>query len=74
MSADSLSPAWQPALAHSRYLRQLLAARPAIVDWLAANAGAPLSAAVLAAIPAAADAALGLIEQAAARIRPGARG
>jgi hydrogenase maturation protease len=36
--------------------------------------GAPLSAAVLAAIPAAADAALGLIEQAAARIRPGARG
>jgi hydrogenase maturation protease len=36
--------------------------------------GAPLSAPVRAAIPAAADAALGRIEEATARIRPGARG
>jgi glutamate-ammonia-ligase adenylyltransferase len=28
---------WQAALAHSRYLRQLLAARPEVVDWLQAN-------------------------------------
>ncbi|MBW7900900.1 MAG: bifunctional [glutamate--ammonia ligase]-adenylyl-L-tyrosine phosphorylase/[glutamate--ammonia-ligase] adenylyltransferase [Rhodocyclaceae bacterium] len=39
--------AWQPALAHSRYLRQLLAARPAIADWLAENAGAPIDAGTL---------------------------
>ncbi len=36
--------------------------------------GAPLPAPVLAAIPRAADAALGIIEEATARIRPGARG
>ena len=31
---------WQPALAHSRFLRQLLAARPAVAEWLLANAAA----------------------------------
>ena len=36
--------------------------------------GAPLSAPVLAAVPRATDAALGIIEEAMARIRPGARG
>ncbi|MBI2306676.1 MAG: bifunctional [glutamate--ammonia ligase]-adenylyl-L-tyrosine phosphorylase/[glutamate--ammonia-ligase] adenylyltransferase [Rhodocyclales bacterium] len=65
MSADtpaSFPAAWQPALAHSRFLRQLLAARPAVADWLAANAGAPVSAAAmrdfLAAAPATDEAAL----------------
>ena len=28
---------WQPALAHSRYLRQLLAAQPELVPWLNAH-------------------------------------
>ncbi len=36
--------AWQPALAHSRFLRQLLAARQDVVDWLKSHAEAPLSA------------------------------
>ena len=36
--------AWQPALAHSRFLRQLLAARQDVVDWLESHAEAPLSA------------------------------
>ncbi|MFC5302426.1 bifunctional [glutamate--ammonia ligase]-adenylyl-L-tyrosine phosphorylase/[glutamate--ammonia-ligase] adenylyltransferase [Azospira restricta] len=52
-----LPAAWQPALTHSRFLRQLLAARPAVADWLAANAGAPLSAAAMQAFLAAGDAA-----------------
>ena len=34
---------WQPALIHSRFLRQLLSARPEIVDWVAAHADTPLS-------------------------------
>ncbi len=36
--------AWQPALAHSRFLRQLLATRPDVVDWLNNQAEAPLNA------------------------------
>ncbi len=35
---------WQSATAHSRYLRQLLDARPAVADWLAAHADAPVPA------------------------------
>jgi glutamate-ammonia-ligase adenylyltransferase len=34
--------AWHPALAHSPYLRQLLAAHPEIVTWLQAHLGQPL--------------------------------
>jgi len=34
----ALSPAWQAALAHSRYLRQLLEARPEVAIWLNDNA------------------------------------
>ena len=33
-ASDSLPPEWHPALAHSRYLRQLLDARPDVVVWL----------------------------------------
>lgn len=35
---------WQPALTHSRYLRQLLATRPDVVDWLRDHADAPVGA------------------------------
>ena len=35
---DPLHPQWQPALAHSRYLRQLLEARPEIEAWLTVHA------------------------------------
>jgi len=35
---------WQPALIHSRFLRQLLSARPEIVEWAAAHADRPLCA------------------------------
>ncbi|MEI7612293.1 MAG: bifunctional [glutamate--ammonia ligase]-adenylyl-L-tyrosine phosphorylase/[glutamate--ammonia-ligase] adenylyltransferase [Betaproteobacteria bacterium] len=34
--------AWEPALAHSRYLRQLLAARPAIASWLEESVSRPV--------------------------------
>jgi glutamate-ammonia-ligase adenylyltransferase len=37
-----LPPEWQPALMHSRYLRQLLEARPEIVTWLHDHADRPL--------------------------------
>ena len=33
---------WQPALAHSHYLRQLLEARPEIAAWLSEHAGQPV--------------------------------
>ncbi|WP_153111693.1 bifunctional [glutamate--ammonia ligase]-adenylyl-L-tyrosine phosphorylase/[glutamate--ammonia-ligase] adenylyltransferase [Propionivibrio limicola] len=33
---------WQPALAHSHFLRQQLAAYPAIVDWLKEHAGSAI--------------------------------
>ena len=36
--------AWQPGLAHSRFLRQLLSARPDVVDWLHGHIDAPLTA------------------------------
>ena len=39
----SLPEAWQPAVSHSRFLRQLLAGRPEIVDWLKEYGDAPLS-------------------------------
>ena len=35
---------WQPALAHSRFLRQLLGTRPAVAGWLVENDGAALTA------------------------------
>jgi len=38
---------WQAALAHSAYLRQLLQARPAIIDWVSAHEQAPLTAETL---------------------------
>lgn len=41
---ENLPPEWQPALSHSFYLRQLLAARPEIVDWLAHRTGSALDA------------------------------
>ncbi len=41
--SDPLPDAWQPALAHSRFLRQLLAGRPEIIDWLKEHGQAPLS-------------------------------
>ncbi|MBL8416360.1 MAG: bifunctional [glutamate--ammonia ligase]-adenylyl-L-tyrosine phosphorylase/[glutamate--ammonia-ligase] adenylyltransferase [Propionivibrio sp.] len=39
---NPLPSAWQPALTHSRYLRQLLEARPEIVTWLHEHAARPL--------------------------------
>ena len=45
---DNIAPAfaaqWQPALTHSRYLRQLLAAQPEIAAWLAVHAAQPVGA------------------------------
>ena len=38
LPSPPLPPQWQTALAHSRYLRQLLSARPQIADWLQAHA------------------------------------
>ena len=38
LSDNPLPTEWQAALAHSRYLRQLLGAQPQIADWLQANA------------------------------------
>ena len=35
---SALPPAWQAALTHSRYLRQLLEARPEVAIWLNGNA------------------------------------
>ncbi len=35
---------WQPALTHSRFLRQLLSTRPDVVDWLRGHAEAPIEA------------------------------
>ncbi|MDX9707022.1 MAG: bifunctional [glutamate--ammonia ligase]-adenylyl-L-tyrosine phosphorylase/[glutamate--ammonia-ligase] adenylyltransferase, partial [Azospira sp.] len=43
-ATGTFAAARQAALAHSHYLRQLLAARPAVADWLAAHADAPLPA------------------------------
>ena len=42
-----LNPRWQPALEHSRYLAQLLQARPALIPELAAAWEQPLSEAML---------------------------
>ena len=36
--------AWQAALAHSRFLRQMLTARPDVVDWLREHDREPVSA------------------------------
>ena len=36
-SNSPMAPEWQAALDHSRYLRQLLEARPELVDWLRIN-------------------------------------
>jgi glutamate-ammonia-ligase adenylyltransferase len=50
MSAETpheLPGQWQPALTHSRFLRQLLGSRPAVTDWLVENAAAPISAATM---------------------------
>ncbi len=50
MSAETpheLPGQWQPALTHSRFLRQLLGSRPVVADWLAENAAAPISAATM---------------------------
>ena len=41
-SDPRIKPEWQPALKHSRYLRQLLSAQPDIVRWLHDHAAAPL--------------------------------
>jgi len=38
-----LDPQWQPAIAHSGYLRQLLAARPEVAGWLTEHAARPVS-------------------------------
>jgi len=43
MQESSFPNTWQPALAHSRYLRQLLSTRPDVADWLFDHANAPLS-------------------------------
>ena len=43
MHASTFPESWQPALLHSRFLRQLLTARPDVVDWLREHAEAPLS-------------------------------
>ncbi|MEN3373198.1 bifunctional [glutamate--ammonia ligase]-adenylyl-L-tyrosine phosphorylase/[glutamate--ammonia-ligase] adenylyltransferase [Dechloromonas sp. ZS-1] len=43
----TLNPRWQPALEHSRYLAQLLQARPALIPELAAAWEQPLSEAML---------------------------
>jgi glutamate-ammonia-ligase adenylyltransferase len=50
MSAETpheLPGQWQPALTHSRFLRQLLGSRPVVADWLTENAAAPISAATM---------------------------
>ncbi len=44
LTDDLPDPQWQPALAHSLYLRQLLATRPQIVAWLREYAARPLTA------------------------------
>ena len=41
-TASCIPDPWQPALAHSRFLRHLLEARPPVADWVAANAGLPV--------------------------------
>jgi [glutamine synthetase] adenylyltransferase / [glutamine synthetase]-adenylyl-L-tyrosine phosphorylase len=43
-SADAVDPRWQVALRHSRYLQNLLAARPELVSQLAADWQRPVSA------------------------------
>jgi len=40
-------PEWQPALAHSFYLRQLLSPRPELVSWLLEHWQAPVDAATM---------------------------
>ena len=50
MSAETpheLPGQWQPALTHSRFLRQLLGSRPVVADWLTENSAAPISAATM---------------------------
>ncbi len=44
MTENSLAGAWPEALRHSRYLRQLLAARPEVGAWLTQHATHPLDA------------------------------
>ena len=46
-TAFSTDPAWRPALTHSRYLRQLLEARPEIAVWLGEHAGQPVGAGLM---------------------------
>lgn len=41
-TASCIPDSWQPALAHSRFLRHLLEARPPVADWVAAHAGHPV--------------------------------
>ncbi|MDR2787401.1 MAG: bifunctional [glutamate--ammonia ligase]-adenylyl-L-tyrosine phosphorylase/[glutamate--ammonia-ligase] adenylyltransferase, partial [Candidatus Accumulibacter sp.] len=43
MHESDFPESWQPALTHSRFLRQLLAARPDVADWARDHAGAALS-------------------------------
>ncbi|MCM8625888.1 bifunctional [glutamate--ammonia ligase]-adenylyl-L-tyrosine phosphorylase/[glutamate--ammonia-ligase] adenylyltransferase [Accumulibacter sp.] len=40
--AAALAAPWEGARAHSRYLRDLLSARPEVGEWLAGHAGEPL--------------------------------
>ena len=47
LSDDPLPREWQPALAHSRYLRHLLEARPEIVAWLREHAEQPVGATLM---------------------------
>ncbi|MBL8407879.1 MAG: bifunctional [glutamate--ammonia ligase]-adenylyl-L-tyrosine phosphorylase/[glutamate--ammonia-ligase] adenylyltransferase [Candidatus Accumulibacter sp.] len=42
--ASVLAPPWQAAQTHSRYLRDLLAVRPEIANWLKEHATSPLTA------------------------------
>jgi glutamate-ammonia-ligase adenylyltransferase len=44
MCESDLPESWRPALNHSRYLRQLLVARPDVALWLREHADAPVSA------------------------------
>ena len=47
MPDNSLPAEWQSALAHSRYLRQLLAAHPELITWLRDHVGRPLDSRVM---------------------------
>ncbi|MBK1681114.1 bifunctional [glutamate--ammonia ligase]-adenylyl-L-tyrosine phosphorylase/[glutamate--ammonia-ligase] adenylyltransferase [Rhodocyclus tenuis] len=65
LPADTID--WTPALALSRWLRQLLAARPEIGDWLRENAGTPIDGAKMRAFLAAAESADEITQQQALR-------